>query len=263
VLRQILKRQALVPGSRRSHESAKQQAPSRPSADPEEQRHLFEVARTKAPWLYAYVAATLAFYCGLRACEIKGTTLAGYRSFQPTASCPTIKNTRRLALLNAERHLSPSASRASDDRDEARTRPAGAFRVPVACAQQTSRPDQTDDILAHCAASVRKAPRFLHVRFHDGRHTAITTLAEKGLPDWVIQAQLGHVAPEMMKTYSHIRRQALNQAADALEPSGTAPPAPPTPRAPAMKPSARSQRVMSHGASQNARRRGRVLKFVL
>jgi len=60
--------------------------------------------------------------------------------------------------------------------------------------------------------SVRKAPHFLHVRFHDGRHTAITTLAEKGLPDWVIPAQLGHVAPEMMKTYSHIRRQALNQA---------------------------------------------------
>lgn len=40
------------------------------------------------------------------------------------------------------------------------------------------------------------------------------------LPVWVIQAQVGHVAPEMMKTYSHIRRQALNQAADALEPTG-------------------------------------------
>jgi integrase len=58
-----------------------------------------------------------------------------------------------------------------------------------------------------------------HVRFHDGRHTAITTLAEKGLPDSVIQRSWGHVAPEMMKTYSHIRRQALNQAADAFEPA--------------------------------------------
>jgi hypothetical protein len=38
------------------------------------------------------------------------------------------------------------------------------------------------------------------------------------LPDWVIQAQVGHVSPEMMKTYSHIRREALNQAAAALEP---------------------------------------------
>jgi len=45
--------------------------------------------------------------------------------------------------------------------------------------------------------SMRTAAGLSDVRFHDGRHTAITTLAEKGLPDWVIQAQVGHVAPEM------------------------------------------------------------------
>jgi integrase len=43
----------------------------------------------------------------------------------------------------------------------------------------------------------------------------------KGLPDWVIQAQVGHVDPQMMKTYSHIRRKALNEAAAALEPNPT------------------------------------------
>lgn len=48
---------------------------------------------------------------------------------------------------------------------------------------------------------------------------SITTLAEKGLPDWVIQAQVGHVDPQMMKTYSHIRRRALDEAAAALEPA--------------------------------------------
>jgi integrase len=62
-------------------------------------------------------------------------------------------------------------------------------------------------------------PNLERVRFHDGRHTAITTLAEKGLPDWVIQAQVGHVDPQMMKTYSHIRRRALDEAAAALEPT--------------------------------------------
>jgi len=46
----------------------------------------------------------------------------------------------------------------------------------------------------------------------------VTTLAEKGLPDWVIQAQASHVAPQMMRTYSHVRRLALDQAAAALEP---------------------------------------------
>jgi hypothetical protein len=37
-------------------------------------------------------------------------------------------------------------------------------------------------------------------------------------PDWVIQAQLGHVSPSMMKTYSHPRRKALDAAAAVLEP---------------------------------------------
>jgi integrase-like protein len=59
------------------------------------------------------------------------------------------------------------------------------------------------------------------VRFHDGRHTALTRLAEAGQADWVIQAQLGHVSPAMMKTYSHIRRKALDAAAAALEPPRT------------------------------------------
>jgi integrase len=44
-------------------------------------------------------------------------------------------------------------------------------------------------------------------------------MLEKGLPDHVVMAQLGHVSPQMLKTYGHIRRQALNQAAAALEPT--------------------------------------------
>ncbi len=69
--------------------------------------------------------------------------------------------------------------------------------------------------------NLRKAAGLPTVRFHDGRHTALTRLAEQGQPDWVIQAQLGHVSPDMMKTYSHIRRKALDEAAAALEPSFT------------------------------------------
>jgi hypothetical protein len=44
-------------------------------------------------------------------------------------------------------------------------------------------------------------------------------MAEKGLPEQTIMAQVGHISPQMMKTYSHVRRLALNAAAAALEPS--------------------------------------------
>ena len=95
------------------------------------------------------------------------------------------------------------------------------------------------------------------MRFHDGRHTAITTLAEKGLPDWVIQAQVGHVAPEMMKTYSHTRREALNQAAAALEPSKPLATEPQQPVATAVQ----KKRVMSQPTSQKRVSQGRLLGF--
>jgi predicted DNA-binding transcriptional regulator YafY len=35
----------------------------------------------------------------------------------------------------------------------------------------------------------------------------------------LVMAQVGHISPDMIKHYSHIRRQALNAAAAALEPS--------------------------------------------
>jgi hypothetical protein len=89
-----------------------------------------------------------------------------------------------------------------------------------------------------------------NVRFHDGRHTALTRLAEAGQPDWVIQAQIGHVSPQMMKTYSHVRRLALDEAAAVLEPTFDFAPSPPTtPEASAERQVA--EEVMSHPASQS------------
>lgn len=44
-------------------------------------------------------------------------------------------------------------------------------------------------------------------------------MAEAGLPDQTIMAQVGHISPEMIKHYSHIRRQALNAAAAVLQPA--------------------------------------------
>ncbi len=70
--------------------------------------------------------------------------------------------------------------------------------------------------------SIRKKAGLEHIRFHDGRHTAITMLAKNGRPDCFIQAQVGHTDPQMMKTYSHIRRRALNKAAIELEPPSAA-----------------------------------------
>ena len=196
------------------------------------------------------MAATLSFYCGMRACGIKGLrwqdidwpnrllhirrskTPAGWRSPTLNATCVQVlqrlhAQAAALGFTEAEHFVFPWHGR-------------------------EKRIDPTRGMTSWRSAwrSIRTAAGLGTVRFHDGRHTAITTLTEKGLPDWVIQAQVGHVAPEMMKTYSHIRRQALNQAADALEP--TPPPSHPH------HDQSRHDRGASHGSCHTPRHKTRV-----
>jgi integrase len=200
----------------------------------EEQARLFEVAQSRADWIYAHAAATLAFYCGMRACEIKGLrwqhvdlsagiidirrskTAAGWRT-------PTLNDVckKALASLYAKAQLLEAADpehfvfpwHGREQKIDA-SRPMTSWRSAWrSILYKAARNDEGEVIYAG----------LLRVRFHDARHTAVTTLAEKGLPDWVIQAQVGHVAPQMMKTYSHVRRLALDQAAAALEPASLSP----------------------------------------
>lgn len=219
VLRQLLKHARIWYRFQDDYKPVRNtKAPAGRALTAEEVAKLFEVARTRSEWTYAFVAATLSFYCGMRACEIRGLQwkdidwdnrlIAIKRSKTPAGwRTPSLNNTcyeslHRLfdeaALLNAaapEHYVFPWHGR---EQKIDPTRPMTSWRTAW--------------------RSILKAAGLIGVRFHDGRHTAITTLAEKGLPDWVIQAQVGHVDPQMMKTYSHIRRKALDEAASALEP---------------------------------------------
>jgi integrase len=53
-------------------------------------------------------------------------------------------------------------------------------------------------------------------RFHDLRHTAITSLAESGAADSTIMAIAGHVSQKMLDRYSHIRMEAKRKAIEVL-----------------------------------------------
>jgi len=63
--------------------------------------------------------------------------------------------------------------------------------------------------------SVRKTSK-VKCRFHDLRHTAITKLAEQGVPDSTMKALAGHVHEKMLERYSHIRMAAKREAVEAL-----------------------------------------------
>lgn len=53
-------------------------------------------------------------------------------------------------------------------------------------------------------------------RLHDTRHTFITELAESGAGDQTIMDLAGHVSPQMVKHYSHIRMQTKRDAMEKV-----------------------------------------------
>ncbi|MGI9166958.1 MAG: tyrosine-type recombinase/integrase [Pyrinomonadaceae bacterium] len=195
----------------------------------EEQARLFEVAQSRETWLYAYTAAVLGAFCGMRGCEIKklqwknvdfaagvldirhSKTPAGWRTPTLNTICKdTLAALQAKAVLinsaSPDHYLFPSQVKGKIDA----TRPVTSWRTAWrSLRSKAARNDDGETIY----------PGLEGLRFHDLRHTAVTVMAEAGLPDATIMAQVGHISPQMLKTYNHVRRLALNAAAAALEPT--------------------------------------------
>jgi integrase len=63
--------------------------------------------------------------------------------------------------------------------------------------------------------SIRKAAQ-VSCRLHDLRHTALTKMAEAGVPESTMLALAGHMSRAMLERYSHIRMAAKREAVVAL-----------------------------------------------
>lgn len=82
-------------------------------------------------------------------------------------------------------------------------------------ARRPSDPTRPVTTIKTAWESVRAAAK-VACRFHDLRHTAITKLAEQGVPDSTMKAIAGHVHEKMLERYSHIRMAAKRTAVEAL-----------------------------------------------
>lgn len=80
------------------------------------------------------------------------------------------------------------------------------------CPSDPTRPVAT---LKTAWESVR-AEAGVRCRFHDLRHTALTKMAEAGVPESTMKALAGHMSMAMIERYSHIRMQAKREAVEAL-----------------------------------------------
>ena len=99
-------------------------------------------------WIFAFVAATLGFFCGLRACEIRGLQwkhVDWLRNRLQVRRSKTPAGWRDPSLNRRARR----PQRTSPARRQARHRRRRALPLSVAWPQQSHRPHTSDDLMAH------------------------------------------------------------------------------------------------------------------
>ncbi len=200
----------------------------------EESRRLLEVAADSAPTAVAPYVAVLAIGTGLRSGEIKKLRFGDLHDGEEfpflvvrRATTKTDAGARRVALgkiaLWALRKLKQRASViGSCD--------------PSHCLLPTDRSRHTrlNDPLCGCKGfdphhpqsswdweweKFRKVAGIGHRRFHDLRHSYITSAAEAGVAMAVLEAQVGHMNQQMVRWYTHVSSRAQHEAAHRIEAS--------------------------------------------
>jgi integrase len=187
----------------------------------EESLRLFTVAESKEEWFSACYATLVAYDTGMRAVELRHLKLEDididgrkitirrskgnnglFRTVMLTndavkALLKLMERAKNLTACEPKHYLFPYRLRIGYDP----TRPANGWRTAWRS-------------LREAAGLGRGQGSF---RFHDLRHTFITSHAEAGTPLPVVEAQAGHLSPEMTKLYTHISQRAMRKAADQYE----------------------------------------------
>ncbi len=195
----------------------------------EQEKRLFDAARSKADWQVAYCAALIAANTTARSCEIRGLRLADIDLIERTMTVQRISTKTdagsRVVPLNetttwALARLFERAQLLGATTPESYLLPAFRYKHTQEGQDVAGRGyDPTRPMGGWRTAwrSLTKAAGLPGLRFHDLRHHCITRLGEAGVPEQTLMAIAGHVSREMLELYSHVRMQAKREAVAAID----------------------------------------------
>ncbi len=175
---------------------------------PEEERKLFDAAKSKPGWSVAYWAALLASNTTARGGELKGLRIGDLNLIEKTiriqrASTKTDAGARIVPLndtaLWACARLLERAQKLGASDPSHHLFPAAMFRHTKKTdpMKGSSGFDFTKPMRSWRTAwkNLTKMAKLPGLRFHDLRHHCVTKLAEAGVPDQTLMSIAGHVQP--------------------------------------------------------------------
>ena len=220
-LLRIMKRaQAWTPQLDECYEPLLEQQADTPRAmAPAEQNRFLEVAASRLEWQFVYHYSLLALGTTASNCEMRSLRLGDVNLFARVLQIRAehAKNCYRVRTIPLHDEAHWAAARLVE---RAQSLGAGEpehylmpFR-PKLGIWDLLRP-MSDSGVRRSWDQVRKAAGVPCLRIHDLRHTAITRLAEAGVPIPVILSMAGHISQRMQQHYTAVSDEAKRQAVEA------------------------------------------------
>lgn len=183
---------------------------------PEEEKRLLTAAGQKKRWRTAATIIRALLLTGMRSGELTGATWGQVdfaRKVMTVGRAKTAAGSGRQVPMNSDLFALLSGHAAWFTRKFGATRPEH-YLFPFGKPQPTD-PTRPTTTLKTVWKSIRDEAK-VSCRLHDLRHTALTKMAEAGVPESTMLALAGHMSRAMLERYSHIRMAAKRQAVEAL-----------------------------------------------
>lgn len=191
---------------------------------PEHEERLLCAASSKARWKVAFVIIRVALLTAMRSGEITGLTW-GQADLKTriirVGRAKTSAGTGREIPMNDELYA-VLAEHAKWFTEKFGKPDPEHYLFPFGKPQPTD-PTRPTTTLKTVWRSIRVAAN-VSCRLHDLRHTALTKMAEAGVPESTMLALAGHMSRAMLERYSHIRMAAKREAVESLSSKPKEPP---------------------------------------
>src|ERR1017187_5897563 len=183
---------------------------------PEQERSLLDAAAGKVRCWIAAVIIRIALLTAMRSGEITRLTWRQgdlSKRVITVGRAKTASGTGRQIPMNDDRFAVLSAHAGWFTKKFGETKPEH-YLFPFGKPAPTD-PTRPTTTLKTAWSSIRKEAG-VSCRLHDLRHTALTKMAEAGVPESTMLALAGHMSRAMLERYSHIRMAAKRTAVEAL-----------------------------------------------
>jgi integrase len=188
---------------------------------PEEQQRWIDTARKQTRWHVAYCYSLIAFDTTMSTNEMRSLRLGDINLHHQTVNIPWSGSKNRYRHRSVPLESADCLWAMQQLLDRARGMGAHDpqhFLFPFVKGHVPDlRRPMTVQGLKKLWQEVREATGLMQFRMYDTRHTAITRMAEGGVPIAVIMAKAGHISPKMTQHYTQISAQMQRRWAKHME----------------------------------------------